>query len=76
MANKTFIKITNEQIYKQFMQFQLDNEQQHKNIMKEIESLKTEIQNYRSQVTNLKLAIGGIGILTMATLGWFIVHLT
>ena len=74
-GNKVFVRITNEQVYKELKQFKEDNERQHIDMVKQIESIRDEIQSYKGQVSYLKIAIGGIGILAMATLGWFIVHI-
>jgi len=67
-GDKTFVTITNKQIYSELCQFKEDNEKQHNEIL-------LEISKYRSQVQNLKMALAGIGILTMTTLGFLINHL-
>lgn len=67
-GNKVFVSITNKQIYEELCQFKEENTKQHQEILNELAS-------YKSQVTNLKYAVGGIGILVMTMLGFLVNHL-
>ena len=67
-GKKEFVRITNQQVYDQLCELRKSNEIEHDKIM-------ALIEGYKSQVSNLKYAIGGIGILTISILGWFIYHL-
>lgn len=79
-GNKTFVTITNMQIYKEFCEFKSENEIKHNQMLKDFEvkhnELLIKLGNYQSKITNLKMAMGGIGVLAMATLGWLILHLS
>lgn len=78
-GSKTFVTITNLQIYKELCAFKANNEIKHVQIMKELETRNNDVLiqlvNYQSRVNNLKMGLGGIGVLSMATLGWLISHL-
>lgn len=66
--DNVFITISNGQIYRELCEFKEENRKEHQAIMNEIAS-------YKSQVSNLKMAIGGIGVLLMTMLGFFINHI-
>lgn len=68
-GNKVFVSITNRQIYDELSQFKAQNAKEHLAILE-------EIAGYKSQVLNLRLALGGIGILAMSTLGWLVLHIS
>jgi len=68
VKTKTFITISNQQIYDELTAFKTQNAIDHRNIME-------EIAGYKSQVFNLKLALGGIAVLSMTTLSFFVSHL-
>jgi len=68
MKDKVFVSITNKQIYNELTNFKNDNATQHQLIM-------DEIAGYKSQVLNFKLALGGISLLAMSTLGFLVSHL-
>jgi len=61
----TFIRITNQEVYKELTDLIKNNDDQHKQIM-------LMLTNYKSNIGKLYLAITGIGILSLSTLGWFI----
>lgn len=77
--NKTFIRITNEQVYKQLCDFKIENAEQHKAMLNELEKNRdfyiTQIEMMRGRLNTQKIALYGLGSLTMAILGWFVVHL-
>ena len=78
-GSRTFVTITNIQIYKELCEFKANNEIKHVQIMKELETSHNEllimITNYQSQLTNLKMGLGGIAVLLMTTLGFLVSHL-
>ena len=78
-GSKVFVNITNMQIYKELMELKSDNEIKHVQIMKDMElkhnALLLQINNYQSKMANLRMALGGIGLLTMTTLGFLVNHL-
>ena len=67
-GKKTFVRITNQQVYDQLCELRKSNEIEHDKIM-------TLIEGYKSQVSNLKYSLIGISALVMSLLGWFIYHL-
>ena len=67
-GKKTFVTITNQQIYQELCDLKEQNAKEHLAIMNEVAS-------YKNQVTNLKLALGGVSVLVMATLGFLVSHL-
>jgi hypothetical protein len=67
-GNKVFVSITNKQIYEELCQFKEENAKQHQEIL-------SEIASYKSQLSNLKYALGGIGVLVMTMLGFLVNHL-
>lgn len=67
-GSKVFVTISNRQIYDELCQFKEQNAKEHQQIMDELSS-------YKSQVTNLKYAVGGIAVLAMTTLGFLVNHL-
>lgn len=67
-GNGIFISITNKQIYEELCRFKEENAKQHQIIL-------DRIATYKSQVTNLKYAMGGFGILIMTMLGFLVNHL-
>ena len=77
--NKTFIRITNEQVYKELCDLKIENAEQHRQILNAIENNRLEnikqIEELRGRLNAQKIALYGIGSLTMALLGWFILKL-
>jgi len=67
-GNKVFVTITNKQIYEELCQFKEENAKQHQEILNEIAS-------YKSTLTNVKYAMGGIGVLVITILGFLVNHL-
>jgi hypothetical protein len=64
----TGIIISNKEIYDRLCKLEVSNAKQHEQII-------LKIIGYKSQIANLKYAIGGIGVLAFATLGWFIISI-
>jgi hypothetical protein len=67
-GKKTFVTITNQQIYSELENLKEQNGKEHQMIM-------AEVSRYKSQVMNFKLALGGIGVLALSTLGWLFIHI-
>ena len=68
MVEKTFVRITNQQVYQELCEMKAKNEQDHQRII-------TMISGYRSQVSQVKWALSGVTGLLLLNLGWFVSHL-
>lgn len=76
MANgKTFVKISNQQVYNELCDLKTNNEKDHDEIKTMIEGYNRQMEEYKSQIGRLYWAIGGLGTLTMAILIFLINHL-
>jgi len=67
-VGKTFINVTNKEMYCRFETLEKLNTVEHGQIM-------TLMNAYKAQVARLYWGMSGIGGLTIFTLGWFISHL-
>jgi hypothetical protein len=65
---KTFVRITNEQVYKELCDLKQSNLSQHTDIM-------NMISGYRSQLARYKWALAGIMALSLTTLSWLFMHI-
>jgi hypothetical protein len=68
-GNKTFVKITNQQVYNELCALKKENTIEH-------EIIKDMIEGYKSQVSRLQWSLGGISVLTISILAWFISYLS